>query len=430
MLTACSRQTWFGEEKRANLTGERVSVLTHDTKLNIHEKAATTKIILPRPLSNNHWKQSGGISNHSMQHLKIENGTNLLWRKTFGEGTSDENYLITEPISYKGVVFTLDVEGKISAYELATGRKFWSRRIASKTEADDLTAIKGVGLAVSHDKLVITTGFADVIMIDLKRMGEAWRYTANAPFRSAPTIDNGKVFVQTMTDELIALSLNEGKELWSHQVVGEETIILGGAAPTIDKGVLVAVFTNGEIKAFKADTGSLLWVDALTSVAKSRARAEINSVKARVVIDNGVVYAVGHNDLTVAIDLRSGRRIWEKEIGGINQPYLAGKYLYIISNDNELIAMTAKTGEVLWIRKLPRYDDEDAKKGMILWAGPILASNNLITTSSDGYIYFISPYTGKIKYSNKVANSIASAPIVSMDKLLFITSDAKILAYN
>lgn len=430
ILTSCSRQSWFGEEKKVNLTGERVSVLTHDARLTTNEIRNDVKIILPRPTSNTNWKQAGGISNHSMQHLKINNGTNLLWRKTFGEGSSDENYLLTEPVVYKGTVFTLDVNARVSAFDINTGKKIWSRRVASKTESEDLTSIKGAGLAISNNKLVVTTGFNDVIMIDVDRMGEVWRYSANAPFRSAPTIDNSKIFVQTITDELIAIDLETGKELWVHQSNAEDTVILGGASPAVDMGVVVAVFSNGEIKAFRTDTGILLWADALTSMANSRARAEINSVRARVVIDRGMVYAIGNNDLMVAISLRSGRRIWEKEIGGLNQPCLAGNYIYVLNNNNELVAMTANSGEVLWIRKMPKYSDIDAQRGLILWSGPILASDNLIITSSSGEVYFISPYTGKIKYNNKIANSFFSAPITAENKLLFITSDAKILAYN
>ncbi len=428
LLTSCSASTV--EEQKESLIGPRVSVLTHDAKLTTSSNKQTAKITLPRPFINGNWKQAGGISNHSMQHLLLTSGTSLLWRKDFGEGSNSENYLITEPIVYKGTVFTLDVEARVCAFDLATGKKLWTRRVASQSEQDDSTAIKGAGLAISHGKLIITTGFADVIAIDINRMGEIWRYKADAPFRSAPTIEDERIFVQTITDKLISLNLSDGKELWSYQASGEKTILLGCASPAVDKGVLIAAFSDGEIKAFKSDTGSLLWANALTSINNKARSSEINSITARPVIENGVVYAIGHNNLMAAIDIRTSRRIWTQEIGGLNQPYLAGKYIYAINNDNELVAMSAKTGDVLWIRKLPKYADEAAKRNAILFYGPVLASNKLIISASNGYTYFVNPYNGKIIYQNMIARELNSAPIIAEDTLLFTSANAKILAYK
>lgn len=129
---------------------------------------------------------------------------------------------------------------------------------------------------------------------------------------------------------------------------------------------MVAAFSNGELRAFKGSTGSPLWSDWLAAHARTNSLANINSIKANPVIDGGTVYAVGHNDILVAIDVRTGTRIWERDIGSTNQPWVAGRMLFVLSNTNDLVALEAESGKIVWSTKIPLGTASDDKAGVFL----------------------------------------------------------------
>ena len=57
----------------------------------------------------------------------------------------------------------------------------------------------------------------------------------------------------------------------------------------------------------------------------------ITDVKAPPVMADGRVYAIGNAGLASSIDLRTGGRVWEKEFGGVEMPWLAGDFLFLLS---------------------------------------------------------------------------------------------------
>ena len=64
--------------------------------------------------------------------------------------------------------------------------------------------------------------------------------------------------------------------------------------------------------------------------------------------------------------------------------------------DGQLICVEAVSGRVVWVRQLDNFEDMEDKKRRISYAGPILASNRLVTVSSDGRLSAFSPQTGEL----------------------------------
>ena len=97
----------------------------------------------------------------------------------------------------------------------------------------------------------------------------------------------------------------------------------------------------------------------------------------------------------VAIDLRTGDRVWEQDLGGTHAPWVAGDFIYVLSNDSTLLCLTRSDGRVRWERTLPQYENEKKKSDALFWTGPILAGDRLIVVSSEGEAFSVSPYTGE-----------------------------------
>src|SRR3546814_19848892 len=99
----------------------------------------------------------------------------------------------------------------------------------------------------------------------------------------------------------------------------------------------------------------------------------------------------------VALELNTGQRIWEINIAGISTPWVAGEWIFVVTDQGQLLAVARSSGRVKWMTQLPRWQDEEDKKGALSWVGPVLAGERLILASSDGRIVNVSPSYGSIQ---------------------------------
>ena len=408
--------------------GERISVLTTGAEIRPDFADGYVKIKLPRPYLNKQWSQSGGNSTHVMSHLMSNNTIDEFWTASFGEGASKRDFLIASPVVAHQVVFAIDADAKVTARRLDDGREIWHKRLKPIIKDDRGIALKGAGIAYGGQRIFATTGFGGVFALEMKTGKEIWRYDTEMPIRIAPTIQNNRLLVQTIDNTLIALDAFNGKEIWKYKTTTEATTLVGGASPAYssEEDVAVAAFNNGELRAFKASTGTPLWSEMLVSPKRTNSLAEITAVKANPIIDGDKVFAAGHSDVLMAINLRTGKKIWEREISTSNQPWIAGRFMYVLSDNFELIALQKDTGKIVWNKKLPLPE----KSAGLSAIGPVLANNSLIAALSDGHVFAVSPYTGAILGFINVDDEILLPPVISNGVVIFTTNDADLLAYK
>lgn len=422
-LSGCSN--WFGTPEKPALPGERIAVLSLAETLKPDARVADLQVRLPRPQINGDWPQSGGDPSHAMYHLAADGNLAVKWRVDIGEGSDSERQILAQPVIVGDRVYAMDVEANVRAMSVATGKMLWQAKLAPD---DDDEGILGGGLAFSNGKIYVTTGFAQVITLDAATGKILWRRRVGGPLRAGPTVSGGRVFAVTVANELYALNADDGQVLWTHIGIAELAGLLGGGAPAVKGDIVVATYSSGEVVALRVQNGRVVWSDSLTSLRRSDPVSSIAHIRGRAVIDRGLVYVVGNSNRTIAIDLASGSRVWEQPIGGVYGPWVAGDFLYVISNDAELICLLRKDGRVRWVRPLQRYEDEKDKKDPIRWTGPVLAGDRLLVGGSNGEIWSVSPYTGSLLGSINVPGPVAITPAVANQTVYLLTDDADLVA--
>lgn len=425
LLSGCGL---FGKEK-LQIDGERIDVIKESSDLRPDYDLKQYKIRLPQPYENTRWAQNGGNTLHLMGHLEARESLNKLWEESFGKGSSKRDFLLSTPVISNKVVFNIDREAVLSARLLENGKEIWHKRLKPLNKDDKTSSMKGAGLAEFNKKIYATTGFGYVFCVNMVDGEILWQKDLGLPIRIAPTVSENKVFVQTFDNTLVALDAVDGSELWKYKTDFDSTTLVGGAAPAYNPelDVVIAAFSNGELRAFKASTGTPLWGDMLLSRTRTNSLSNITAIKANPVIDGDKVFAVGNNSVLVAIDLRTGRRLWERELGSTNQPWISGEYLFILSNDFDLLAIEKNTGKIVWNTTIPIESDD---KNGVFGVGPILAGNRLIVPTSNGYIFAVSPYTGEILNYITTRDGIELPPVMAQGITLFTTNDADMLAYQ
>jgi outer membrane protein assembly factor BamB len=417
----------FSGDKKDRLPGERISVLGLDRRYEPDPALANTGVTLPPPVLNPDWAEPGGNTSHSMQHLALPQSTSRAWRASVGDSSGRYTKVMSQPVVAKGRVFVMDGGVQVSAYEAATGNRLW--QVDLKPEELRGNGFGG-GPAFWNDRLYVSTGYAQVLALDPADGKVIWRKGLAAPIHSAPTVLDNRVFVVTVENELNALSVDDGRKLWSHNGIPEAAGLLGGASPAANQEVVVVAYSSGELFALRVENGRVIWSDNLASQRGPSAVAAMADIHGRPVIDRDRVFAVSNSGRMVAIDLRRGDRVWEQEISSSHQPWIAGEYVFVLANDNEVVCLTRKDGKIRWAAPLPRYEDEKAKSDPIRWAGPVLGGNRLIALSSTGEAMSISPLTGERGGSQPMSAGGYLGPVIADNTLYLLTDDADLSAYR
>ena len=418
---------WFEGPPKVPLEGKRLAVLTHSRTLSADSSVAGKQILLPAPTPNAAWPQAGGYANHAMHHVQVRDALSRAWTTDIGEGNDDEERLNATPVIAEGKVFAVDALTTVSALDAKTGKIIW--RAELEPDDDDDGHITG-GVAYDNGQIFVTTGFAEAIALDAKTGKVQWRRNLNAPMRAAPTARGGRVFVVTMNNQLHALNAKTGETIWRHRGAPEVASVLGSASPAVDKGVVVVPYTSGELVALKVENGRVLWQDALITARATDVVSSLSGIRGRPIIDRGRVIAVSNAGLMVVIDLRTGRRIWDREIAGIESPWVVGDYIYVLTTESEIACITRADGRIHWVRGLPRYEDPEDLEDPIIWTGPILASDRLIVAGSNGEALAISPYSGRVLGVVEMPDGVTVAPVVADGSVYFLANDADLVAYR
>ena len=423
---------WFGgdedEEDKDRLEGERVSVLSLERQLEVDPALEEVEVVLPAPYLNDAWPQPGGYPSHAMHHLQLPNEITEVWRQDAGKGSGDDAKLTASPIAADGKVFVRDAEAGVRAFDMASGQEVW--RVDLKPEDEEGYMGTGGGVAYSNGRVFATTGYGIVVALAADSGAELWRQELALPIRTSPTVNAGRLFVTTFDNQLYALASDDGRILWNHRGISETARLLVSTSPAVANDIVVAPYSSGEVFALRVQNGRPAWSDSLTRTGILTPLSALNDIAGRPVIDRGLVFAVSHSGRLAAIDFRSGERVWERNVGGTQTPWVAGDYIYVLSIDSELICLSRRGGAIRWITELPQFGNMKKRKDPIEWSGPVLAGDRLIVVSSRARAYSISPYTGDILGQIEMPEGTLIPPIVADNTVFILTDEAELLAYR
>lgn len=448
LLSACGDNTWLGgDDGKVALKGTRINALPADPGSQLTPDPADAAVALPAPQPNADWPQPGGMANHNMQHLVVGDVPKPYWVTEIGKGTGKRNRLMGEPVIAEGKVFAIDVTGRVTALKTFNGTVVWQTELAP--DDVDGESVLGGGVTYADGKIFATTGFSEVSALDSTTGKVLWRRTVTAPVRAGATVYDGKVLFTSVDNKGWALSETDGKVLWTTSGNDSQATLLAAASPAADHGMVLMPFSSGEISAVRADDGTTLWSDVIAGVHRNEATATIADIAARPVMDGHRVFVVGYGGFLVGIDARTGNRAWQLEASSISQPWLAGDTLFVVTSDAKVLAVDAGTGKIRWSTKLPELaaENEMVSNGgwaggflywllssgdntHVRWTGPVLASNRLIITGSDGRAVTLSPYDGKFLGSFSMPYGVNVEPSVAGGLLYLLMDNGEIVAFK
>jgi outer membrane protein assembly factor BamB len=417
-----------GKASGTPVLGQRIAVLTGEGDVTVDPAAATLPMALPDAVANPDWTQSGGNPTKSMGQLALGRAVTSAFTIQAGRGSSLTARLASAPIVAGGRVYTIDTLGAVRAFDARSGAQLWASQ--TPTEKGGARSLSGGGVAYDQGRIYATNGLGFVAALDERNGGIAWKVRPGGPLRGAPTVANGFVYVMSQDNQIYSLSESDGSTNWSQAASLEIAGVFGSASPAVGQGTVVAGFSSGELNAYRYENGRMVWQDALQRTSIRTSVSSLSDIDADPVIDGGQVIAVGQGGRMVALELTTGQRQWELNIAGISTPWLAGDWIFVVTDDAKLLCVARQTGHIRWINQLPQFVKPKSKKGEIDYSGPVLAGGRLIVTGSNGALVYVDPATGSFQSQTRLGAPVSLSPVVANSTLYILDDRARLHAFR
>lgn len=416
-LAACDSlmPDWLGESEKPPLPGERISLARYQRDLVPDDALKDVEIVTPEMPVNAAWPQALGNVAAVSGNLAFSEQPSVVDDGTIGEGVGFISSLIPAPVLAGQLIFAMDGSGTVSAHmvdDLDTIA--WQSSILASEESGD--TLIGGGLGYSQGILFAVGNDGAVAAFNAQTGEMLWKKEWLLPLRSPPRITPLVVLVLTADNQLLALDRNSGELQWSHQGISEVTLPLHSTVPALRDGVILTSYSSGEIVALDHETGAPIWSDSIMSSSSRDSTKTFRHISP--LMASGLSFA-GSSESISAFETATGRRLWEREVPVADAPWLAGNTLFLLTTENEVVAMRGTDGGIHWVRALPQPEDET-----ILWHGPIVAGNKVWIVGNNGMMLGLNVQDGSGSGTVEIPSGVLTAPIVANHQMYVVSRDA------
>ena len=412
----------------AILKGTRISVLPEVQLEAISEDARAEGARLPAVVNINSAPMPGLSAGHGGGNPRLEAPLNEVWRAQIG-GAGSELADLAQPVVGDGRVYTVAPNGFVAAFDVRDGGQIWSVRIED-IEDDPLPGVAG-GLALSREGLVVHAGGRRLALVNPADGSVVWGIETDIPFRGSPTIINSdRVAVTDLDGNMVVMTLVSGERVWQHLGIASNTVIFGAPAPAFANGEIVLAGAAGEVSNFDAASGELLWTDSVASLLPRTPIQGLGDVRATPVHDGGLIFVISQSGRFVAYSARNGLPVWERAIGGIEMPWVAGETVFVLSVDGRLYGLRRSDGAVRWMTELEGVLPLDVvvTEAPPRYAGPIVAGGAVYVVSRGGVVQSFDADTGAPGNVFSTGQDILTPPQVAGGRMFLVGRNGTLIA--
>ena len=444
LISGCSMlPDWWGADDETKLEGTRVAILPEREVLAADISMKDREVTIPEPRNNGAWYQELAVAEDGVsivRHLSLTGDLSKHDTYTDASAPDEDIRLTSSPVIVGDVLVLLDGQGELTARKTTDlGSIIWSAnlkklsrqsRSASGREVTWLTLagkkddFLGGNISFVEGYIIAAMGNGTVFAFDLATGKQLWQRAMGIAIQSTPSGRNGTVYFVTTDNQLYALSLKDGKTIWSHNGIPQQTKILGAPAPVPLSELVIVPYSSGELVALKQANGFKIWEENLDTNSRSGALGyRFSDIMAAPVAYAGRVFASAEGHL-IALDVMTGNRLWDVPVTLASTPWVAGEWLFGITNQSELVAIHTGEGKVRWVTPLPQFADPEKKKKPIRWSGPVLAAEKLVIAGSNGELKTFDYKTGAALATHDTIKNIQLSPAVANGKIYLLNNDA------
>ncbi len=336
-----------------------------------------------------------------------------VWSRGIGKGAAKSGIRIT-PALRDGTLYTIGVDGEVTAIDAASGKVRWNRDVKLKLAG---------GPGVGEGLLVVGGMDGDVLALDAANGGERWRARVSAEVVSAPAVDGSLVFVRSNDGRVFAFDASDGKQRWVNDRATVPLLSLrGSASPRVAGDLLINATDAGKVMALRASDGASAWEQTLATVEGRTEVERLNDIDGDLKIDGDVIYAAAYHGQVVALNLASGRQIWNRSLSSYTNVDVSASQVYAVDDQSQVWALDRTSGASMWKQDALQYR----------WlSGPAVQGDYVIVGDLEGYVHWLAIADGKEAARERLSkNAIRATPVVIGDTVYVVDVKGELGAYR
>lgn len=295
-----------------------------------------------------------------------------------------------------GRVYAAAVEGGVRAFDLRTGAVAW--------HAPSELRLSG-GPGAGEGLVVVGSLDGDVVALDAATGAERWTARVTNEVIAAPAIGQGLVLVRSNDGRLTAFDAASGERRWFWEAELPALTVRGNGAPLLAPNLAFLGTDGGELVALALQDGRELW---RLPVAQQEGRNELErmaDVDGGVLLDGTTLYATSYKGRTLAVDGPSGQPIWVAEQGGAGSVGNGPAQVVVSDARGTVWALDKASGGAMW------QQDALARRNV---TGAAVQGDLAVVGDLDGYLHWLSLSDGSFAARQKVGgDAILAAPRVA-----------------
>lgn len=299
--------------------------------------------------------------------------------------------LIASPVIAKKIIYCLDENGSVQAFSLQDKKIIWSTNIVGNSN----NRLNIGGISYSDDKLFVTNGTRNLIILDATSGIEIMRKEFPDILRTKPAMATDRLLiVQTISNQLFAYDIVSSEFAWMFEGGLETISVRNNISPIIYNNNVLIADSSGEVIYLDAKTGQIKWSIDLTDLSEAGIpNYDLTTINTQPVIDDHYVYFATGNSKIMKIDLNTGYSLWQTKAEDVQSMSLCGDNLFITTNARQIAALSSTNGKIKWVGNLISAAERNTKKPRpVLFQAPFVSKNEdnklvLSVIGSNGELY-------------------------------------------
>ena len=334
------------------------------------------------------------------------------WSRGVGDGQG-EGLLKINPILVGDSLYAASAEGRVMSVDPESGRVRWKQDL-------DLALSGGVGY---HGNSVFVGASEGLVMrLDAASGSEIWRAPVSGEVLSAPQGDGRYVVAQTYDGKLMGFDYETGEVRWTFTSDVPVLTLRGTGTPMILGDNASAGFADGKVVAINLRSGNVAW-EVRVAIPQGRSEIErIVDIDGSMAVQSNELYVASYQGRLAAIDTRSGRRLWQRNVSSVSGVGVGFGNVYVADDDGTVSAFLRNGQGVRW---------QNIDLGFRDLSRPTPVSSYVAVVDFEGYLHLLSQVDGEIVGRTKVDSSGARADMLTRGNRLFVfTNDGALKAYD
>ena len=331
------------------------------------------------------------------------------WSSNIGK---TERYDYT-PALDSSAVYASNAAGEIVKLDANNGRQIWRINIGEP--------ISG-GIGIGAGILMVGSKTGNVHAYDASGK-PLWKSKVSSEILSVPRYFDGLVIVRAGDNHIFGLDATDGNRKWVYERTTPALSLRSSVGIVVDGGAVYAGFAGGKMVAIRADNGKLLWEATIAQPKGVTEIERIADITSLPVIDGPVVYAVAYQGRIAAVDRRSGKVVWNRDISSYAGMSTEDGKVFVSHALGSVYSLDYETGKTFWRQAglLNRRLTAPLPMGSVIAVGDL-----------DGYLHFLTrdegSFASRIKLDSNAVMSLI--PGATSSQLIAETRDGGIYAIS